>query len=415
MHDYFLFITIVFLILSCSESQQQNEFKPTDELPILQGLPDPFLRKDGNRIKNKSEWNSHRTYLQKMLSHYMYGEMPPAPDTLRIEPISFRQLFNGQMVEEIFYVVLSRNGKDVRFKTGIRRPNKPGKFPIIIKNDSWLFNISEVVDTNKQQRYISMGRDKIEDWVAKEALNRKYIICKFNRNQVAPDHPKAIENGVLSLYPEYNWGTIAAWAWAYKLLIDYFEGLDYIDLNKIVATGHSRGGKTALCAGVYEDRIAVTAPSSSGAGGTASWKYFDNEHEKQLISHHKEHYPHWWTSRLYQFANKEALLPFDAHFQKALIAPRGLINVHSREDYWANPYGTYLTYLAADKVYNWLGVKNHQGIHWRNGRHNQNYEDWKAIFEFCDQYFFDKKSNIDFTKNPYPEKYTFDGLINYSG
>ena len=104
-------------------------------------------------------------------------------------------------------------------------------------------------------------------------------------------------------------------------------------------------------------------------------------------------------------------MPFDSHFQKALIAPRGLINPHSRVDYHANPYGTYLTYLAADVVYQWMGAQGNQGVHWRNGPHNQNEEDWLALFEFCDQYFFGKKSALDFTENPYPEKYNFEDVV----
>jgi hypothetical protein len=180
-----------------------------------------------------------------------------------------------------------------------------------------------------------------------------------------------------------------------------------------VATGHSRGGKTALCAGVYDERIAVTAPNSSGSGGTGSWNYFDPGKSQQVVAHHQERFPHWWVPRLFEFVGQSRKMPFDAHFAKALIAPRGLINPHSREDDWANPYGTYLTYLAANRVYEWLDAQGHQGIHWRDGPHNQNREDWHALFEFCDQYFFGKASDLCFTENPWPEKYDYNGLIDF--
>jgi hypothetical protein len=343
----------------------------------------------------------------------MYGQMPPKPQNFQVEKVYSKLVFNDSIIEEVYHVMLERNGKTARFKTGIRRPNSGGKFPIIIKNDSWIFDINEVQDDRTREKYIELERDKIEDYVAHEAVKRGYVICKFNRNEVSPDNADFKNMGVIPLYPEYDWGTIASWAWAYQILIDYFEKQPYADAEKVTVTGHSRGGKTALCAGVYDERIAITAPSSSGAGGTASWRYFDEEHERQLIEHHTKRFPHWWTPELYSFAGKENKMPFDAHFQKALIAPRGLINVHSREDYWANPYGTYLTFLAGEVVYNWMDANGNQGIHWRNGPHNQNYEDWLAIFEFCDYYFFDKKTNVNFTQNPHSETYHFEGFVTF--
>ena len=51
-----------------------------------------------------------------------------------------------------------------------------------------------------------------------------------------------------ALYPEYDWGTIAVWAWAYQPVIDVLLTMPGIDERRIVSTGHSRGGKTALCA-----------------------------------------------------------------------------------------------------------------------------------------------------------------------
>ena len=409
-----LFLVGLFLTgTNCVQTFNKHEFREVAELPDFPGLQDPFLKADRSRLQSKKEWEKQRTYLKKMLTHYMYGKMPPKPDNFKIEKVYSKAAFNDSIIEEVFHVLLERNGKTARFKTGIRRPNRTGKFPVIIKNDSWIFDIQEVEKESSRKKYIKLERDKIEDYVAHEAAKRGYVICKFNRNEVAPDNSKYKEEGVISLYPEYNWGTIAAWAWAYQILIDYFEKQEFADAKKIAATGHSRGGKTALCAGVYDERIAITAPSSSGGGGTASWRYFDLKQKRQLVSYHMKRFPHWWTPELYKFSNTENKMPFDAHFQKALVAPRGLINVHSREDYWANPYGTYLTYLSAEVVYNWLGADGKQGVHWRNGPHNQNQEDWHAIFEFCDNYFFNKKTDVDFTQNPHPEMYNFDGLVTF--
>ena len=128
--------------------------------------------------------------------------------------------------------------------------------------------------------------------------------------------------GVFPLYPEYDWGTIAVWAWGYQLIIDYFETLDFVDVNKIVVTGHSRGGKTAFCGGIYDERIAITAPNSSGLGGTASHRYFELGQNEQTIGHASIANPHWWTPEFFNLAGFETRIPYDSHFGKAIIAPR---------------------------------------------------------------------------------------------
>ena len=408
-------IIICLVVCSCHRNGPKTAyiFPDPGELPLQEGMQDPFLREDGSRVKTPEEWKAQREYLKKMLTHYHYGEMPPKPEKFDIEPISGGPVYNDSVLEETFHMILTRDGRTTRFKVGIRRPNRDGKFPVIIKNDSWVFDINEVKEAGRRAKYLQLERDRIEDYVAREAASRGYVICKFNRTEVAADNKGGRNTGIMALYPEYEWGTITAWAWAYQLILDHLETLNYVDAEKSVATGHSRGGKTALCAGIYEERIAVTAPSSSGGGGTGSWRYFEKGKDPQLISHHHSNFPWWWKPLFYTFSDKEDYLPWDAHTLKALIAPRGLINVHSRDDYWANPYGTHLTYLAADIVFEWLGAGENHGVHWRNGPHNQNYEDWHAIFEFCDRYFFGKSTDIDFTLNPRPDSYRFDGLIEF--
>ena len=238
---------------------------------------------------------------------------------------------------------------------------------------------------------------------AREAVKRGYLLCKFNRKEVAADHADNRKAGVFPLYPTYDWGTIAAWAWAHGVVIDALDRLKLVDMKRIIVTGHSRGGKTALCAGVYDERVAITAPNSSGTGGTGSMRYFEKGQREQRLILHKTQFPHWWISRFFGFGGKEDRLPFDAHTAKSLIAPRALINAHARQDYWANPYGTELTYRAANRVFEWLGAAGQQGIHWRNGGHAQNEEDWLALLDFADRKFSGKQHGRSFSTLAYPD------------
>jgi len=73
----------------------------------------------------------------------------------------------------------------------------------------------------------------------------------------------------------------------------------------------------------------VTAPNSSGSGGTGSWRVFDGEHDKQTLSYHDENHAHWWSPRRFDFLGAEDRLPFDAHTLRAAVAPRAVLNTHT--------------------------------------------------------------------------------------
>ena len=44
------------------------------------------------------------------------------------------------------------------------------------------------------------------------------------------------------------------------------------------------------------------------------------------------------------------------HFLRACIAPRPVITTEGLSDTWANPYGSQITWRAADEVYLFLGA-----------------------------------------------------------
>ncbi|HEC42446.1 MAG TPA: hypothetical protein ENI20_06425 [Bacteroides sp.] len=378
------------LLFACAlgafaQSPESYDFKPVQQLRRQHGLPDPFKKPNGERVTSKEEWEVQREYIKAMLAHYQYGEMPGAPDNEIVKETLSEEIYDGEAIRKLYTMNLSRNGKSIEFHFGLIKPKGEGPFPVIIKNDRAI--------------------NSIPDEVNREAIQRGYIMCQYMREDLGPDSKDmevARNNGVFPLYPEYDWGTIAAWAWGYTLLIDYFETLDFVDVGKIVVTGHSRGGKTAYCAGIFEDRIAITAPNSSGLGGTASHRYFELGMDEQTIGHASLANPHWWTAEYFKLAGFESRTPYDAHFGKAVIAPRAFFNAHGLQDYWANPFGTHLTFEAAKMVHEWMGLENTIKMHWRTGGHAQGVIDWMGLLDYADQYFYNKdvESNLDI--NPYP-------------
>jgi len=376
---------------SSNPLKSPKEFPPVEALAVHDGLPDPFTKPDGTRVKTKAEWPAQRMYLKAMLAHYLYGSMPPRPDHLDLKRLKTKPVFGNAAVQERYAITLERKSRKATFHFELIRPVEQKRIPAIVKNCHVFFD-----EPGNKTAVHDKG-------AAREAVKRGYLLCKFNRREVAADHADNRNTGVLPLYPEYDWGTIAAWAWAHGVVIDALDKLHFADMKRLAVTGHSRGGKTALCAGIYDERVAITAPNSSGTGGTGSYRYFEKGQRAQRLLLHKKQFPHWWVGRFFDFGNKEELLPFDAHTAKVLIGPRALINAHARQDYWANPYGTELTYRAADQVFEWLGANGQQGIHWRDGGHAQNEEDWLALLDFADWKFFNQKPERSFSSLAYPD------------
>ncbi len=386
----------------------QYTFEPVDRLEPQPDMPDPFVGPDGNRITSRKQWPGQREYLKAMLAHYQYGRMPPKPGNLSVKQTSAKKVLGGSATDIRLTLTFRHNAKSLDLRVGILRPNGPGPFPVVIKNDRQLFDEPVRDPSMQSKRDIGRYEESLAGYrddmgVFEEAARRGYAICKFVRTDLAEDDMGHRNVGVFPMYPDYDWGVIAAWAWGYQLVIDALAGLDFVDMEKIVATGHSRGGKTALCAGIYDERITLCAPNSSGTGGTGSLRYFEQDQRQQVISVHILRQEHWWAQRFMEFSDNAPRLPFDSHFNKALIAPHGLINPHARQDYWANPYGTELTSRAAEIVFDWLGCGDNIAMHWRQGEHAQGPEDWRALLDFADGYFFGRKPARRFDVLAYPD------------
>ena len=94
--------------------------------------------------------------------------------------------------------------------------------------------------------------------------------------------------------------------------------------------------------------------------------------------------PYWFGPKLPAYIGKDHTLPFDQHFLKAAVAPRMLIETSAREDTWANPVGSYLTYEAAREVYQLLGVPDNIAYRIRPGGHAHTPEDFNVLFAFME-------------------------------
>ena len=378
-----LFITVLFSN-SLWAQDHGYAFPPVDELPVIEFLPDPFIMEDGSRVKTRADWHKQREYLKAMIQHYMYGFRPPAP-----KDVDVRVSGTGS-TRRVQFTVTAPGGKRFSFDAGMFIPPGAGPFPVVIRNDRG----AEPSQTDL-------------------AAKRGYIMISYNREQLDQDQSSATSKSnnrfpAQEAYPDYSWETIMCWSWGYTVIIDWLETQHDVDMDGIVVTGHSRGGKTALIAGIMDERIAVSVPNGSGAGGSGNWRFGDfggsyrEERIAESLSKITRTFPYWFAPELRTFSGQETRLPFDQHTVKALMAPRGLLSADGTEDWWANPKNSQRTTEAAKEVYKFLGVPDAIGHHLRGGGHSQNAEDWEALFDFADFIIKGKPLPSDFFNKNYP-------------
>ena len=171
-------------------------FPAVNALPEQDDLPDPFLGPGGKRVQTLTQWQQQREYLKAMLAHYMYGHMPPAPkpDQVTVRQTLSRKAFDGSAYEEHYTLIITRNGRSVDFGIALFRPADARRYPTIIKNCRVLFDHNAASAKTKP----TVERDL---QAARESVQRGYVLCKFRREDLAPDRKSNRDEGVFPLYP----------------------------------------------------------------------------------------------------------------------------------------------------------------------------------------------------------------------
>ncbi|KYF70060.1 dockerin-like protein, partial [Sorangium cellulosum] len=167
--------------------------------------------------------------------------------------------------------------------------------------------------------------------------------------------------------------SMIAWAWGISRIIDALEKTPgaNIDPKRIAVTGCSRNGKGALTAGAFDERIALTIPQESGAGGSASWRVSQagkNAGENvQTLSSAAGEQPWFRASFGSSFGSRVNNLPFDHHMVMGLVAPRALLVLDNKID-WLGIDSTFTAGSIAHAIWEGLGVPDRMG-YWQLGGH----------------------------------------------
>ena len=382
-------------------------FLPTDALPSNPKHPDPFLKPDGTRVSGLEEWPEQRAYLKALAQHYLYGYVPPRPSE---SELSVRQLSDEAYMppdssikgrKQGYQVTIARNGLEHSFTFNLWRPDGEGRFPTLINN------------------YPEHGHPN-PTYSMEEGVRRGYALVEFDRTDVAPDEKSNVgrEEGIFRLYPKYDFQTIAAWGWAYQPVIDVLDRLKVVDMEKIIVTGHSRGGQAAMAGGIFDERIAIVAPSTGGPFSLGSTRQRDPDGYRGTMDYadnFKRKNAHWYHDRYFEFVGKQNKQPWDAPTLAALIAPRPLINFNALGDRINNGLAHEVGVRAGREIYRWMGAEDWCRIHWRGNEneygqkgHDQGPEEFNAIYDFADEFFFGKpKGPSTYNQAPGSDTWTF--------
>jgi hypothetical protein len=244
-------------------------------------------------------------------------------------------------------------------------------------------------------------------WPAEEIVDRGYAAVAFWNGDIAPDWNTGNREGVFACFNLDNvrykfdrWGTLAAWAWGASRVMDWIETEPLINSKRVAVVGHSRGGKTALVAGVYDKRFAMACSNDSGCSG-AKLNHINlpkSEHVDIIV----RTFPYWFAPNYLRVANREKEWKVDQHQFIALMAPRLVCIGSATEDAWAGQEGEYYAGILASPAWELYGKKGlvanafpppekplQEGCvsyHLRTGKHNLTPYDWKCYMDFADRH-----------------------------
>ena len=376
---------------------------------LIKKLPDPFLFRDSRRVATEEDWSERRNEIIDLMMETQYGTMPDAP---KIMTCSIGQW------------ELNEYGRRTRVDRLEFAPNRE-KTQFSFTLDTTLTHPSEETIARRVETDPSFGETGLPCviYVGSKAhdtiLDNGYVVVNYPNDVI---EPMEIGNPQLGparrtyqqLYKEtYRWGSISAWAWGARRVLDHITRLADLDASRVAITGHSRNGKTALLAGAIDERFGVVNPAGSGCAGAGSYLAVGEGCEDLAALTSRERWWAWTQEDFDSWAGKEDQLPFDQHFLMALVAPRPLLRTEGIDDHWANPEGTSVSYLATQPVYDFLGVPTANTISYREGGHEHTEEDVAFLMDLCDETFYGIERRTELS-SVLPQTPSLDQIIDWS-
>jgi hypothetical protein len=310
-----------------------------DDLPNYPFLPDPFAWSDGSGlIDGFDDWSCRRNEIMAEIMEYEIGPKPPRPENI-----------TATLVGDLLTVSITENGETLVLTSSVVMPEGEGPFPVVIGMNRGTGSIAA----------------SLFEGVIQVPFMHNQVVTSSHQGERDPDA------AYFRLYPELEHvGYYSAWSWGISRLID---GLEIVqadlkaNLERIAVSGCSYGGKMALFAGAFDERIALTIAQESGGGGINSWRVAEAL-ERNVEKIDNTNYSWFMQSMKTNFEGRVGNLPHDHHELMAMIAPRALIVLGNPEFEWLGDEAGYVACKGAEKVYEAFGLEDRFGYSFR-GNH----------------------------------------------
>ena len=355
---------------------------------VLGELPDIFTFDNGEKLTDPKDWPRRRSEIYKTAVELQYGTIPPAPEFLDVEILYVGKNCNS------YKITTGRRDCPVSFRMQLFHPDTKEKCPVIVDGDMCFpyFTHTDFVNT---------------------ALDKNICWAFFDRTELAHDirNEGRRQGQLYRTYPEYTFGALGAWAWGFSRCVDALLKLDIIDETKIVFTGHSRGGKTAMLAGVLDTRAAIVCPNDTNAGSCSCYRIHMSGLNEKGVDKRSEtladlwrNFGYWIGEGMGEYTERENELPFDCHFLKAMVAPRTLFISEAVHDLWGNPIGSWQTTKAAEELFEFLGAKDQLYWYFRDGAHLHSIGDVEMLVNLIEHKFRGVPLSENFFRRPFEER-----------
>ena len=376
--------------------------------PVPQNVPELMTCEDGSKVTDLGMWEGkRRAEIMEFFTREEYGRRPVGrPADLKFEDAETNAvMMGGKAIRKriraswtgprgewsfVFTAFIPKDAAD---------GGKPAPSFVLICNHDPGPNIDP---TRERKSYF---------WPAEEIVDRGYAAIAFYNGDIAPDDKNPVfTNGVYRIYGDRGkdtWGALSAWAWGASRVMDWIETEPALDAKHVGVVGHSRGGKTALVAGVTDARFAMACSNDSGCSG-AKLNHITLP-ASESIKIIAGAFRHWFSLEYDKWVGREWEMPYDQHEWIALMAPRLVAVASATKDDWAGQLGEFHAARLASPAWELYGKKGlvapdvpptvgdrpadglvyQEGCisyHIRPGVHSLSAYDWHRYLDFADRH-----------------------------
>jgi hypothetical protein len=401
------------------------------QLPNRPEMPDVLTMNNGKKVATAAQWNERRAEIRQILEYYAVGQAPPPPGNVKGQVVRSELVMNGKFQYRLVHLTFGPK-ESLSLDIGIFTPAGGGPVPAVISPSGSppgatpLPRLPQGPNQGKNQDVLLLVGPGPQPSVAGAArptptsetvaagspvLAHGFALVTFDNNDCAEDTTLRNADGSWAYrttrfypaYPKYDWGVLQGWAWGVSRIVDYLETDPAIDKTKLIVTGVSRTGKSALVAGAFDSRLALVAPVASSGGGTPAYRFSGSQPPrggKEGLTEMVRKYPNWFSDHLHEFWGQPDKLPFDSHWFMALVAPRPFIALEGTRDQNVVVNGVRQAFLAAQPAFALLNVKDRLGVGWADRPHGLVRADWDALFAFADKCLMGKPVTRRFDEFP---------------